>query len=136
VIHVTPAAATAHLCRASSGIDLYFVKGREIDDEAVIAAPEAGEAMAAATDGQQQPASISKPDTGNDIVNIGAERDGGWPAVDHRVMNFACIGILGVAPPDESALQVGGEFVEIRHETLVPAPSRRTRQLVQLIAHH
>jgi hypothetical protein len=45
-------------------------------------------------------------------------------------VNFACIVILGVAPSDQSAFQPSGEFVEIRHQTLVPASSRRTRQLV------
>ena len=93
------------------GIDRDRVQQREIDDDAVVDAPEPAAVVTAAADRQGQVVRAGEGDHARHVVRARAARDHRRPLVDHRVEQSTRLVVARIAGPDQLALE--------------PAPSSR-----------
>ena len=63
----------------------------EVEDEPIVAGPKAGDAVAAAPHGQQNPVLASELDRCHHVPYPRGADDQRGPAVDHRVVDTACL---------------------------------------------
>ena len=74
---------------------------RQVDDQAVVAAAEAGAVVAAAADREQQLVLAGVVDRGHDVGGVGAARDHLGPLVDHAVVQRPGLVVVLVRRTDQ-----------------------------------
>ena len=100
-VDLAPGAAAAHANGARLRVDLDALQRREVDDDAVVARPQAGAVVAAAADGQEQVVVAGERDRLRDVGRARALRDQRRPLVDHGVVDLARLVVVGVFGPDQ-----------------------------------
>ena len=94
---------------ARRGIDRDLVHHREVDDEAVVDAPEAAAVVPAAADGEAKPSFPRERDCGGDVLLVDAVRDRRRSLVDHRVVERASLVVAGRTGLDDASAHRRGE---------------------------
>ena len=83
---------------------------REIDDQAVIADPEAAGVVSAAANRDPQIILAAEADSGHDVGHVGAAGDQPWLSADHRVVDFAGLLVDCVSRLDQLAPELSAEL--------------------------
>ena len=90
VVHVSPYAASFHADGARGGIHAYPLHAREIDNQTIVADPEAAPVVAAPAYRGQQLVFASKLHRGRDVGRVHAACDQLRAFVDHCIVDLAC----------------------------------------------
>ena len=106
-VDLAPGTAAADANGAGLRIDFDLFERREVDHDAVVTRPQSGAVMATAADGHEQVVITGEADGLGDIVSARAPRNQRRPLVDHRVVDLACLVVVGVFGPDQPALEAG-----------------------------
>ena len=96
------------------GVHLDGRHRRQVDDDAVVAGREPGDAVRAAADGDRQALARREANGPHHVVGAGGTHDHRRALVDRAVPDVACLLVLIVAGPHEGALELPLELVDGR----------------------
>src|ERR1700719_1552064 len=145
MIDIGPGASAADRYGSRRRIDAGVFDWRKIDDQRVVRDSETAGVMSAAANGEQEFVFAGKIHARDDVCHVGAARDRQWFFVDHRVVNLARLGVIGVRGLNDRAAQArleradsisGKRFThsDERRRTGYNQPDMKQLQLVALIA--
>ncbi len=110
VVDIAGDAAGADSHRSLRRIDSDAFHHRQVDDQTVIDAAQAGPAMAAAAHGNRKLVVAAEIHRRHHVGRVGTARDDERPLVDHAVIELARLLIVRVVAADDGAAMVLGEF--------------------------
>ena len=119
VVELGEQRAAAHAGGAPLGIDVGAAHPREVDHDAVVAGREAGDAVAAAPDGDDELLLTGEAEGRDDVVGARRPHDQRGPTVDHAVPDRARLVVAGVVGAHDLARESVGQLAQV---TLVPLP--------------
>ena len=104
--------ATVHPGRALGGVDPHAVHPRQVDDDPVVAGREAGDAVAAAADGDRELLLTPEADGGDHVVGIRGPGDQLRVAIDHPVPDDAGVVVPRIVAADDLPGEPIGEAAD------------------------
>ena len=110
MVDVAPQAAAAYANGAGRGIHADVLDRRQVDHQAVVAHAESTGVVPAAANRDPHLVVAGESESGHHIGHIGALRDQARFAIDHRVVNFSSIRVLGVLRVDQRASELTAKF--------------------------
>ena len=105
MIDVAPERSATNQDRLLLRIDTDVPHRRQIDHQAVVADAKADGVVAAAANRHDQLLLAREVHCGLHVCDVGAFRDQPGPAIDHSVVDLACLVVLRIARRDELAAQ-------------------------------
>ena len=113
VVELGEERAAAHAGSAPLRIDIGAAHAREVDHDAVVARREAGDAVAAAPNRDDELLLTGEAEGRDDVVGAGRPHDQGRPTVDHAVPDRARIVVAGVVGAHDLAGESVGQLGQI-----------------------
>jgi hypothetical protein len=111
VVDVAPRRAALDAHGAGRRIDVDAAHRRQVDDERVVPHAEAAGVVAAASHGQKRAALAREVHGGDGVGGVRAARDEARMAVDHAVVDGACVVVAGISGLDQLAPEGGPELI-------------------------
>ena len=127
VVELGEQRAAAHAGGAPLRIDVGAAHPREVDHDAVVAGREAGDAVAAAPNGDDQLLLTGEAECRDDVVGARRPHDQRRPAVDHAVPDRARCVVAWVVGADDLARESVGQLVQVARSTAICRSFTRTR---------
>ena len=113
VVELGEQRAAAHAGSAPLGIDVGAAHAREVDHDAVVARREAGDAVAAAPNGDDELLLTGEAEGCDDVVGAGRPHDQRRPTVDHAVPDCARSVVAGVVGAHDLARESVGQLAQV-----------------------
>ena len=113
VVELGEQRAAAHAGGAPLGIDVGAAHPREVDHDAVVAGREAGDAVAAAPDGDDELLLTGEAEGRDDVVGACRPHDQRGPTVDHAVPDRARLVVAGVVGAHDLARESVGQLAQV-----------------------
>ncbi len=138
VVEIPEGAAALDAGGARRGVDADAFHRRQVQDQAVVAGAQAGAAVPAAPDGEEEAPLAGEIDGGDHVRDVRGADDEGGAAVDHPVIDLAGRVVTRVAGAGQFAAQGGAKALNGRivegsshfpgnhHALLLPGPLRQS----------
>jgi hypothetical protein len=125
-VHCTQQTPSPEPRSPGMSIDMNFTQLRKIDDESVIACPEACQAVAPATNRRDDLRSCGNPHAHLDIIHVKAAGNQGWPAIENPIPYRCGLAVPGLSRPKQSSFEMPADLLENILDAIVhELPSRQ-----------
>ena len=113
VVDVPRRAARLDANGAVRRVDPHPFHHRQVDDQPVVDAAQAGAVVAAAADGDEKTVVAAEIHRGDHVGDIDALRDEQRPLVDHAVVERASLVVVRIAPRDQPAAKSLPKLIDV-----------------------